>query len=271
MTELSYLQLLREVIENGAQREDRTGTGTRSIFASQLKFNLRDGFPLLTTKKLHTKSIVHELLWMLSGETNIKYLNDNNVRIWDEWADENGELGRVYGNQWRCWTEYDENTGTPTNYDQIKTVIDSIMYKPDSRRHIVSAWNVSDLDKMALPPCHLLFQFYVENGNLSCHLYQRSADLFLGLPFNIASYALLLSMVAQVTKLKPHNLTISLGDCHIYNNHIDQVRTQLLRLPLAMCELELNPEITNIDDFKYDDINFKGYESWSHIKGEISI
>jgi thymidylate synthase len=261
-----YLDLLEHVMENGTRKEDRTGTGTISVFGYQMRFNLEEGFPLLTTKKLHTKSIIHELLWFLKGDTNTRYLNDNGVRIWNEWADENGELGRIYGYQWRSWTAIDQG-----NIDQISQVIDSIKNNPDSRRHIVSAWNASDLNKMALPPCHILFQFYVADGKLSCQLYQRSADIFLGVPFNIASYAMLLMMVAQVTGLKPGDFVHTLGDAHIYLNHIEQVRLQLTREPRQLPELKINPERTSIFDFEFDDFELLNYDPHPHIKGEISV
>lgn len=261
-----YLDLLTHVLNNGVKKEDRTGTGTISTFGYQMRFNLEEGFPLLTTKKLHLHSIIHELLWFIKGETNIAYLKENNVRIWNEWADINGELGRIYGYQWRSWTAENGN-----NIDQIKEVIQSIKENPDSRRHIVSAWNVGDLDKMALPPCHILFQFYVADGKLSCQLYQRSADIFLGVPFNIASYALFLMMMAQVTDLKPGEFIHTLGDAHIYLNHIDQVNVQLGRVPKRLPEMVLNPEIKSLFDFTYDDIVLKNYDAHPHIKGQISV
>ncbi len=261
-----YLDLLEHVLEKGITKEDRTGTGTISVFGHQMRFDLSEGFPLLTTKKLHLKSIIHELLWFLNGETNVQYLNDNGVRIWNEWAGEDGELGRIYGYQWRSWT----NPGDG-NIDQISGVIDSIRNNPDSRRHIVSAWNVSDLDKMALPPCHILFQFYVANGKLSCQLYQRSADIFLGVPFNIASYAILLKMMAQVTGLEPGDFVHTLGDAHIYMNHVDQVKLQLTREPRKLPDLQLNPERKSIFDFVYDDFELVNYDPHPHIKGKISV
>lgn len=261
-----YLDLLEHVLEKGVTKEDRTGTGTISVFGYQMRFDLSEGFPLLTTKKLHLKSIIHELLWFLNGETNVQYLNENGVRIWNEWAGEDGELGRIYGYQWRSWT----NPGDG-NIDQISGVIDSIRNNPDSRRHIVSAWNVSDLDKMALPPCHILFQFYVANGKLSCQLYQRSADIFLGVPFNIASYAILLKMMAQVTGLEPGDFVHTLGDAHIYLNHVDQVKLQLTREPRSLPDLHLNPERESIFDFEYDDFELKNYDPHPHIKGKISV
>ncbi|MBN1112934.1 MAG: thymidylate synthase [Bacteroidales bacterium] len=261
-----YLDLLDHVLQNGTVKEDRTGTGTKSVFGYQMRFNLEDGFPLLTTKKLHTKSIIHELLWFLKGETNIKYLQDNGVRIWNEWADENGDLGPVYGSQWRSWINAKGET-----IDQISQVIDSIKNNPDSRRHIVNAWNVGEIDNMALPPCHILFQFYVANGKLSCQLYQRSADIFLGVPFNIASYAMLLSMVAQVTGLKPGEFVHTLGDAHIYLNHIEQVKEQLSRTPYSLPQLEINKDVKSIFDFKFEDFKIVNYNSHPHIKGEIAI
>jgi len=261
-----YLDLLDHVLQNGTVKEDRTGTGTKSVFGYQMRFNLEDGFPLLTTKKLHTKSIIHELLWFLKGETNVKYLQDNGVRIWNEWADENGNLGPVYGSQWRSWINAKGET-----IDQITQVIDSIKNNPDSRRHIVNSWNVGEIDNMALPPCHILFQFYVANGKLSCQLYQRSADIFLGVPFNIASYAMLLSMVAQVTGLKPGEFVHTLGDAHIYLNHIEQVKEQLSRTPYSLPQLEINKEVKSIFDFTFEDFKIKNYNSHPHIKGEIAI
>jgi thymidylate synthase len=236
-----YLDLIEHVLENGIKKEDRTGTGTISVFGYQMRFNMADGFPLVTTKKLHTKSIIHELLWFLKGDTNIKYLQDNNVRIWNEWADEEGNLGPVYGSQWRSWQGADKKT-----YDQISEVIDSIKNNPDSRRHIVSAWNVAEIDNMALPPCHIMFQFYVANGKLSCQLYQRSADIFLGVPFNIASYALLLHMMAQVTGLEPGEFVHTLGDAHIYTNHIEQAKLQISRDPMSLPQLKLNKDVKSV-------------------------
>ncbi len=261
-----YLALLSHVLENGAEKEDRTGTGTLSVFGYQMRFNMADGFPLLTTKKLHTKSIFHELLWFLKGETNIKYLNDNGVKIWNEWADEKGNLGNIYGYQWRSWPGPD---GKPT--DQIRAVVESIKNNPDSRRHIVSAWNVADLPNMALPPCHILFQFYVAEGKLSCQLYQRSADIFLGVPFNIASYALLLNMVARQTGLIPGDFVHTLGDAHIYLNHLPQVRLQLERTPVKLPELLINEKVNSIFDYNYDDFSIINYNAQPHIKGDISI
>jgi thymidylate synthase len=261
-----YLDLLTHVIKSGIEKKDRTGTGTISVFGYQMRFNLEDGFPLLTTKKLHLKSILHELLWFISGDTNIGYLSDNGVKIWDAWADADGNLGPVYGYQWRSWQA---NNGR--NIDQLSEVIKSIKNSPDSRRHIVSAWNVGDLDKMALPPCHLMFQFYVAGGRLSCQLYQRSADIFLGVPFNIASYSLLTMMVAQVTGLKPGDFIHTLGDAHIYLNHIDQVKQQLLREPYKLPKMVINQGVSDILRFRFDDFSLEGYNSHPHIIGEISI
>lgn len=260
-----YLELLSQVYKYGLPKKDRTGTGTKSIFGTHLSFDLNEGFPLLTTKRLHFKSIVHELLWFLKGSTNVKYLQDNGVRIWNEWADENGELGPIYGYQWRFWQ------GKNGPIDQISKAIDTIKNDPDSRRIVVSAWNVSDLDDMNLPPCHILFQYYVLNGVLSLQMYQRSADMFLGVPFDIASYALLLTMTAQVTGLRPGRLEITLGDTHIYNNHLEQVRTQLERTPRKLPTIKLNPDIKNIFNFKYEDITLENYEAWPHISGKVSI
>lgn len=261
-----YLNLLDHVLANGVTKADRTGTGTISVFGYQMRFDLDDGFPVLTTKKLHLRSIIHELLWFLKGETNIRYLHENKVTIWDEWADENGELGPVYGYQWRSWPKVDGSS-----IDQISRVVESIKTNPDSRRHIVSAWNVGELDQMALPPCHLLFQFYVADGRLSCQMYQRSCDIFLGVPFNIASYTLLMLMMAQVTGLKPGEFVHTLGDAHIYLNHIDQVRLQLTREPLPLPTMKLNPGKTGIFDFTYEDFNLINYTCHPHIKGEISV
>jgi len=253
-------------MDNGIKKEDRTGTGTLSIFGYQMFFNLQDGFPLLTTKKLHLRSIIYELLWFLKADTNIKYLNDNKVRIWNEWADENGDLGNIYGYQWRSWP-----TANGKHIDQISQVVDSIKNNPDSRRHIVCAWNVGDLDKMALPPCHLLFQFYVARGKLSCLLYQRSGDIFLGIPFNIASYSLLNMMMAQVTGLEPGDFIHTFGDAHIYLNHIDQINLQLSRKPRKLPTMKINPEKKNIFDFQYEDFSLENYNPHSQIKGEISV
>jgi thymidylate synthase len=261
-----YLDLLSTVLENGYLKQDRTGTGTKSIFGYQMRFNLEEGFPLLTTKKLHLKSIIHELLWFLKGETNIKYLVDNGVRIWNEWADENGELGPVYGYQWRSWY-----TTKGNSIDQISGIIDSIKNHPDSRRHIVSAWNVGEINKMALPPCHILFQFYVAGNKLSCQLYQRSADIFLGVPFNIASYSLLLMMVGRSTGLIPYEFIHTIGDAHIYLNHLEQVKLQLTREPRPLPFVKLNPLITNIFDFKYEDFSLDNYDPHPNIKGDISV
>jgi len=261
-----YLDLLSHVMEKGTEKNDRTGTGTRSVFGYQMRFDLEEGFPLLTTKKLHLKSIIHELLWFLSGDTNIGYLNDNGVRIWNEWADEEGDLGKIYGYQWRSWSGPDSS-----HFDQISQVIESIRNNPDSRRHIVSAWNVGDLEKMALPPCHILFQFYVADGKLSCQLYQRSADIFLGVPFNIASYSLLLLMMAQVTRLKAGEFIHTLGDAHIYLNHIEQVKIQLGRSPKKLPKMILNPDVKSIFDFKYEDFELRDYDPHPHIKGKISV
>jgi len=260
-----YLNLLDRVLTTGTEKSDRTGTGTLSVFGHQMRFNLQEGFPLLTTKKLHLRSIIHELIWFLQGDTNTKYLNENNVTIWDEWADVNGDLGHIYGYQWRSWP------ANGKHIDQISTVLESLKNNPDSRRHIVSAWNVGELDKMALPPCHILFQFYVANGKLSCQLYQRSADIFLGVPFNIASYAMLLLMMAQVLNLEPYEFVHTLGDAHIYLNHIDQCKLQLSREPRKLPVLKLNKNITNIFDFKFDDFSLENYDPHPHIKGEISV
>lgn len=261
-----YLELLEHVLEHGVEKKDRTGTGTISVFGYQMRFGLEEGFPLLTTKKLHVKSIIHELLWFISGNTNIRYLTENGVRIWNEWADENGELGPVYGHQWRSWQSADGR-----KIDQLANVISSIKTSPDSRRHIVNSWNVGELDKMALPPCHVLFQFYVAGGKLSCQLYQRSCDIFLGVPFNIASYALLTMMVAQVTDLKPGEFIHTLGDAHIYLNHIEQVKIQLSREPYKLPVMKINPEVKDIFSFRYEDFTLTDYMAHPHIKGEISV
>ena len=260
-----YLEILDYVLKNGVKKEDRTGTGTLSVFGYQTRYDLQKGFPLVTTKKIHFKSVVYELLWFIKGETNIKFLTDNGVRIWNPWADEKGELGRIYGYQWRSWTAEDRNI------DQLSQVIEQIKNNPNSRRLIVSAWNVGDLDKMALPPCHILFQFYVANGKLSCQLYQRSADLFIGVPFNIASYALLTKMIAQVTGLQAGEFIHTLGDAHIYLNHIEQVKLQLSRQPKPLPKLELNPEIKNLFDFTYDDIKLIRYDPHPHIKADVAV
>jgi len=261
-----YLDLLNHVITNGSFKEDRTGTGTYSVFGYQMRFNLNNGFPLVTTKKVHLKSIIYELLWFLRGETNIKYLNDNGVSIWNEWADMNGELGPVYGHQWRSW-----KMKNGESIDQISQVIESLKSNPDSRRHLVSAWNVGEINDMALPPCHILFQFYVVNNTLSCQLYQRSADLFLGVPFNIASYALLTIMVAQVCDLKLGEFIHTLGDAHIYKNHLEQVKTQLLRTPKPLPILKINPHVKNIFNFKYNDFVLEGYNPHPAIKGDVAV
>ena len=261
-----YLDLLRDVLDNGTDRPDRTGTGTRSVFGRQIRFDLGAGFPLLTTKKLHIKSIVYELLWFLRGETNVRWLQERGVKIWDEWADENGDLGPVYGSQWRSWPDGDGGT-----IDQIANVVTSIRTKPDSRRHIVTAWNPAEVDEMALPPCHCLFQFYVANGKLSCQLYQRSADIFLGVPFNIASYALLTEMVAGVTGLKPGEFVHSFGDLHLYHNHFDQAREQLTRDPRQLPRLTINPDKTDIFEFEFEDFMITGYDPHPRIKAEIAV
>ncbi len=261
-----YLDLLDHVLKNGVKKSDRTGTGTISVFGYQMRFNLEEGFPVMTTKKLHLRSIIHELLWFLKGETNLRYLHQNKVTIWDEWADEEGNLGPIYGYQWRSWPAADGR-----KIDQISNVIKSIKENPDSRRHLVSAWNVGELDRMALPPCHILFHFYVANGRLSCQMYQRSADIFLGVPFNIASYALLLLMVAQVTGLKPGEFIHTFGDAHIYLNHIEQVKLQLTREPYPLPTMQINPEIKDIFSFTFDDFKLTNYQCHPHIKGEISI
>lgn len=261
-----YLDLLQHVLDNGTDKSDRTGTGTRSVFGYQMRFNLADGFPVLTTKKLHLKSIIHELLWFLAGDTNIRYLKENGVRIWDEWADENGDLGRVYGAQWRSWRGANGET-----VDQIANVVRQIRQTPDSRRLIVSAWNPAEVDDMALPPCHALFQFYVANGKLSCQLYQRSADIFLGVPFNIASYALLTMMVAQVCGLQAGEFIHTLGDAHLYQNHLEQARLQLTREPRALPKMHINPDVRDIFAFKFDDFTLSDYDPHPHIKAEVSV
>lgn len=261
-----YLNLLNRILTEGATKTDRTGTGTISVFGHQMRFNMEDGFPLLTTKKLHLKSIIHELIWFLQGDTNVKYLQENGVRIWNEWADENGDLGPVYGHQWRSWPDYDGGT-----IDQIQNVVDLIRHHPDSRRMIVSAWNVAEVKDMALPPCHTLFQFYVANGKLSLQLYQRSADTFLGVPFNIASYALFLQMMAQVTELKVGEFIHTTGDTHLYLNHIEQAKLQLTREPRPLPKMLLNPDVKDIFSFKYEDFQLEGYDPWPHIKAEVSV
>ena len=261
-----YLDLLQRVSNEGIQKEDRTGTGTLSVFGHQMRFDLSEGFPLLTTKKLHVKSIIYELLWFLRGDTNIKYLQNHGVSIWNEWADEDGDLGPIYGHQWRSWPNYGGGT-----IDQISEAVETIKLNPDSRRIIVSAWNVADLKNMALPPCHAFFQFYVANGRLSLQLYQRSADIFLGVPFNIASYALLLMMMAQVTGLKAGDFVHTLGDAHIYNNHLEQVKLQLTREPRPLPHMTLNPDVKSIFDFQYEDFQLIGYDPHPHIKGEVAI
>ena len=261
-----YLELMRHVLEHGDRKTDRTGTGTLSVFGWQMRFRLQDGFPLLTTKKLHTRSIIHELLWFLQGDTNIRYLKDNGVSIWDEWADEKGELGPVYGKQWRRW-----ETADGTTVDQITKLVEGIKRNPDSRRHIVSAWNTGEVDRMALPPCHALFQFYVANGRLSCQLYQRSADIFLGVPFNIASYALLTHMVAQVCELEPGDFVWTGGDCHLYLNHLEQTREQLSREPRALPTLKINPAVKDIFGFHFEDFSLEGYDPHPHIKAPVAV
>lgn len=272
-----YLDLCKHVIETGTQKGDRTGTGTISVFGYQMRFNLADGFPLVTTKEVHLKSIIHELLWLLSGDTNIKYLKDNGVRIWNEWADKNGNLGPVYGQQWRYWLNaheayvHPDKTVTFGTIDQISWLINEIKTNPNSRQLIVSAWNVSDLDKMALKPCHTLFQFYVIDGKLSCQLYQRSGDVFLGIPFNIASYALLTMMIAQVCGLEPGEFIHTFGDAHIYNNHIEQIELQLTREPHKLPTMIINPDVKNIFDFKYEDFTLEGYDPYPKIKGDVSV
>jgi len=261
-----YLDLMRHVYENGTLKEDRTGTGTRSVFGYQSRFDLSEGFPLVTTKKCHLRSIIHELLWFLQGDTNIKYLKENGVKIWDEWADEKGDLGPVYGSQWRSWPTPDGK-----HIDQISQIIDQIKNTPDSRRIIVSAWNVADVENMALPPCHAFFQFYVADGKLSCQLYQRSADIFLGVPFNIASYALLTMMVAQVTGLKAGDFVHTLGDAHLYSNHIEQTELQLSRTPYPLPKMRINPDVKSIFDFEFNDFELLNYQSHEHIKGKVAV
>jgi len=261
-----YIDLLDHVLKTGTPKQDRTGTGTVSVFGYQMRFNLDEGFPLLTTKKLHVKSIIHELLWFIAGDTNIKYLTDNGVRIWNEWADKDGNLGPVYGSQWRSWPAADGR-----KIDQLLDVISNIKKSPDSRRHIISAWNVGELDRMALPPCHVMFQFYVAGGKLSCQLYQRSCDIFIGVPFNIASYALLTMMIAQVTGLNPGDFVHTLGDAHIYNNHIEQVKLQLTREPYPLPKMKINPEVTDILKFRFEDFTLTDYVAHPHIKGDIAV
>ena len=261
-----YLDLMRDVLDHGVKKTDRTGTGTLSVFGRQMRFDLGEGFPLVTTKKMHLKSIVHELIWFLSGDTNIGYLKANGVTIWDEWADENGDLGPVYGAEWRSWP-----AGNGETIDQIKQVVDGIKRSPDSRRLIVTAWNPADVDKQALPPCHCMFQFYVANGKLSCQMYQRSADTFLGVPFNIASYALLTMMMAQVTGLAPGEFVHTLGDAHLYSNHLEQARLQLSRSPKALPRMRINPEVGSIFDFVYEDFVLEGYEPHPHIKAAVAV
>jgi len=261
-----YLDLMQHVLDNGIKKEDRTGTGTRSVFGYQMRFNLEDGFPVITTKKVHLRSIVHELLWFLNGDTNIKYLKENKVSIWDDWADKNGELGPVYGHQWRSWPTSDGET-----VDQISEVVKQIKTNPDSRRLIVSAWNVAEIKNMALPPCHAFFQFYVANGRLSCQLYQRSADIFLGVPFNIASYSLLTLMMAQVCDLRPGEFIHTFGDAHLYSNHIEQTNLQLSRELRPLPKMIINPEVNDIFNFKYEDFNLVGYNPHPHIKGKVAV
>ena len=261
-----YLDLLRHIMEHGTDKNDRTGTGTRSVFGYQMRFDLSEGFPLLTTKKLHLRSIIHELLWFLKGDTNVKYLQDNGVRIWNEWADENGDLGHVYGYQWRSWPDYDGGF-----IDQITNAVETIKHNPDSRRIIVSAWNVADLGNMNLPPCHAFFQFYVCGGKLSLQLYQRSADSFLGVPFNIASYALLTMMMAQACGLEPGEFIHTFGDLHIYLNHLPQVEELLSRAPRPLPKMHLNPDVKSVFDFRYEDFRLEGYDPWPAIKGEVSV
>lgn len=261
-----YLELLSHIRDNGIRKDDRTGTGTISTFGYQMRFNLEEGFPLVTTKKVHLKSIIHELLWFLKGDTNVRYLQENGVRIWNEWADPDGSLGHIYGFQWRSWPDYKGGS-----IDQIQRAVEDIKHNPDSRRIIVSSWNVADLDNMNLPPCHAFFQFYVADGRLSCQLYQRSGDSFLGVPFNIASYALLTMMMAQVCGLRPGDFIHTLGDAHIYTNHLNQVDEQLSRTPRSLPRMIINPEVKSIFDFKYDDFHLEGYDPWPAIKGEVSV
>jgi thymidylate synthase len=262
----AYLDLMRRIIDEGVRKEDRTGTGTLSVFGHQMRFDLAEGFPCVTTKKLHLRSIIHELLWFLQGDTNIAYLKENGVRIWDEWADENGDLGPVYGHQWRSWPTPDGGS-----IDQIQRLLDMIQTKPDSRRLMVSAWNVADVENMALPPCHCLFQFYVAEGKLSCQLYQRSADVFLGVPFNIASYALLTMMIAQVCELQPGEFVHTFGDAHLYSNHLEQAQLQLSREPRPLPTMKLNPEVRDLFAFKYEDFTLEGYDPHPHIKAPVAV
>ena len=261
-----YLDLLQRILDEGVRKDDRTGTGTLSVFGHQMRFNLEEGFPCLTTKKLHLKSIIHELLWFLKGDTNVRYLQEHGVRIWNEWADANGDLGHIYGYQWRSWPDYRGG-----HIDQISRAVEDIRHNPDSRRIIVNAWNVGDLDNMNLPPCHMFFQFYVADGRLSLQMYQRSADTFLGVPFNIASYALLLQMMAQVTGLRAGDFIHTLGDAHIYLNHLDQVRLQLTRTPRPQPKMHLNPDVKDIFSFRYEDFELEGYDPWPHIAGKVSV
>ena len=261
-----YLDLMSHVLEHGDRKTDRTGTGTLSVFGWQMRFRLQDGFPLVTTKKLHTRSIIHELLWFLQGDTNIRYLKENGVSIWDEWADENGDLGPVYGKQWRCW-----ETADGRSVDQIERLIDGIKRNPDSRRHLVTAWNPGEVETMALPPCHALFQLYVANGRLSCQLYQRSADIFLGVPFNIASYALLTHMIAQACDLEPGDFVWTGGDCHLYLNHLEQAREQLSRAPRPLPKLRLNPAVKDVFAFRFEDFTLEGYDPHPHIKAPVAV
>lgn len=262
----AYLKLLQHILDNGTDKSDRTGTGTRSVFGYQMRFDLQEGFPILTTKKLHLRSIIHELLWFIQGDTNVKYLQDNGVKIWDEWADENGELGPVYGAQWRRW-----KTHTGETVDQLAQLMDGLKNNPDSRRHIISAWNVADVPNMALPPCHTMFQFYVANNKLSCQLYQRSADVFLGVPFNIASYALFTMMIAQVCGFELGDFVHTFGDAHLYSNHLDQAKLQLTRNTLKLPTMKINPDVKSIYDFKFEDFQLEGYESHPHIKASVSV
>lgn len=260
-----YLEVLDDILENGTRKEDRTGVGTLSVFGRQMRFDLQKGFPLITTKKTHLKSIIHELLWFIAGDTNTRYLQENNVRIWEPWADKNGDLGKIYGYQWRSWTAHNRNI------DQLTQLIESLRNNPNSRRHIISAWNVGDLDEMALPPCHILFQFYVADNKLSCQLYQRSADMFIGVPFNIASYSLLTMMIAQSTGYEAGEFVHTLGDAHIYLNHVEQVKTQLSREPFPLATMHINPDVNSIFDFKYNDFEIKNYTAHPHIKAPVAV